>query len=225
MRMKDFYEGYWQQDYAPPQSDPTSAQRMVRLEAVLGPLMAASRGTSRHVLDAGCGDGAFLVFLRRLGLRVSGLELAEAAAARARHRCPDADVQVGSLEEPPLPFDDGAFDAVWCTEVLEHLFHVHSALAELNRLLKPGGLLMVTTPYHGFTKNLLIATMAFDGHYNPELSHIRFFTRRTLDRSLQRAGFEPIRWEGVGRIWPLWKSMFVVARKAGQPGPAPEVVG
>ena len=225
MRMKEFYEGYWQQDYAPPQSDPTSAQRMVRLETVLGPLMAASRGTTRHVLDAGCGDGAFLVFLRRLGLRVSGLELAEAAAVRARLRCPDADVRVGSLEEPPLPFDDATFDAVWCTEVLEHLFHVHSALAELNRLMKPGALLMLTTPYHGFTKNLLIAATAFDGHYNPELSHIRFFTRRTLDRSLRRTGFEPIRWEGVGRVWPLWKSMFVVARKAGEPGPAPQVVG
>ncbi|HTK90558.1 MAG TPA: class I SAM-dependent methyltransferase [Verrucomicrobiae bacterium] len=225
MRVKEFYEGYWQQDYAPPQSDPTSAQRMVRLEAVLGPLMAASRGTTRHVLDAGCGDGAFLVFLRRLGLRVSGLELAEAAAARARRRCPDADVQVGSLEEPPVRFDDQTFDAVWCSEVLEQLFGVHNALAELNRLLKPGGLLMLTTPYHGFAKNLLIAAVAFDGHYNPDLSHIRFFTRRTLARSLRRAGFEPVRWEGLGRVWPLWKSVFVVARKAGPPGPPPQVVG
>ena len=222
--MKEFYEGYWQKDYAPPQSDPTSAQRMVRLEAVLGPLVAASRKTSRHVLDAGCGDGAFLVFLRRLGLRVSGVELAEAAAELARRRCPEADVRVGSLEEP-LPFDDESFDAVWCTEVLEHLFHVHHALAELNRLIKPGGLLMLTTPYHGMAKNLLIAAWAFDSHYNPDLSHIRFFTRRTLDRSLRRAGFAPERWEGVGRLWPLWKSMFVVARKIGAPGPPPEVVG
>jgi 2-polyprenyl-6-hydroxyphenyl methylase/3-demethylubiquinone-9 3-methyltransferase len=225
MRAKEFYEGYWQKDYAPPQGDPTSAQRMVRLEAVLGPLMAASRKTTRHVLDAGCGDGTFLVFLRRLGLQVSGLVLAEAAAARARRRCPDADVRVGSLEEPPLPFDGAAFDAVWCTEVLEHLFHVHSALAELNRLLKPGGLLMLTTPYHGLAKNLLIATCAFDGHYNPDLSHIRFFTRRTLERSLRRAGFAAEQWEGVGRVWPLWKSMFVVARKMDAPGPAPEVLG
>ncbi len=220
MRVKEFYEGYWRKDYAPPQSDPTSAQRMVRLEAVLGPLVASSRTGSRHALDAGCGDGAFLAFLHRLGLRVSGLELAEAAATRARRRCPDADVRVGSLEEP-LPFDDESFDAVWCTEVLEHLFNVHGALGELNRVLKPGGLLMVTTPYHGLVKNLLITAWAFDGHYNPDLSHIRFFTRRTLDRSLRRAGFDPVRWEGVGRVWPIWKSMFVVARKTGAPGPPP----
>jgi SAM-dependent methyltransferase len=225
VRMKEFYEAYWQKDAAPPQSDPTSAQRMVRLEAVLGPMVAASRGVPRAVLDAGCGDGAFLVFLRRLGLRVAGVELAEAAAARARRRCPDAEVRVGSLEDPPLPFEDASFDAIWCTEVLEHLFHVHDALAELNRLLKPEGLLLVTTPYHGMVKNLLIAGLAFDGHYNPDLSHIRFFSRRTLDRSLRRAGFEPLRWEGLGRVWPLWKSMFVVARKTGAPGPPPEVIG
>ena len=224
MHTKDFYEVYWQGDYAPPQSDPTSAQRMVQLEVALRPFLTAGRTSTRHVLDAGCGDGAFLAFLRRLGYRVSGLELAEGAASRARMRCPSADVRTGSLEDE-LPFADASFDAVWCTEVLEHLFHVHGALAEMNRVLKPGGLLMLTTPYHGLVKNLLITLVAFDGHYNPELSHIRFFTKRSLERSLRRAGFAPAAWRGLGRVWPLWKSVFVAARKVGDPGPPPEIVG
>jgi 2-polyprenyl-6-hydroxyphenyl methylase/3-demethylubiquinone-9 3-methyltransferase len=224
MRVKEFYEAYWRQAYAPPQSDPTSAQRMVRLEAALRPLLAGPRAGSRHVLDAGCGDGAFLAFLRRRGFCVSGLDLAEAAAARARRRCPDADTRIGSLEEP-LPFEDQSFDAVWCTEVLEHLFNVHGALAELNRVLKPGGMLLLTTPYHGLVKNLLIALLAFDRHYNPDLSHVRFFTRRSLERCLRRAGFAPVARHGLGRVWPIWKSVFVVARKSEAPGPSPEIVG
>jgi 2-polyprenyl-6-hydroxyphenyl methylase/3-demethylubiquinone-9 3-methyltransferase len=221
---KQFYEVYWQQDYAPPQSDPTTAERMVRLEANLRPLILGNRNGGCHVLDAGCGDGAFLAFLRRLGVRVTGVELAEAAAAQARRRCPEADVRIASLEEP-LPFDDGAFDAVWLTEVLDHLFDVHGALVELSRVLKPSGLLMLTTPYHGLVKNLFIALTGFEGHYDPDRSPIRFFTRQSLDRSLRHAGFMPGPSQVLGYVWPLWKSVFVVARKTGCPERAPNPQG
>jgi 2-polyprenyl-6-hydroxyphenyl methylase/3-demethylubiquinone-9 3-methyltransferase len=213
---KQFYEVYWQQDYAPPQSDPTTAERMVRLESNLRPLILGHRNGGCHVLDAGCGDGAFLVFLRRLGVRVTGVELAEAAAAQARRRCPEADVQIASLEEP-LPFDNGTFDAVWLTDVLEHLFDVRGALGELHRVLKRRGLLMLTTPYHGLVKNLLIALAGFEGHYDPEGGPIRFFTRRSLDRCLRGAGFVPEIAQVLGHVWPVWKSVFVVARKADRP--------
>ena len=84
---------------------------------------------------------------------------------------------------------------------------------------------MLTTPYHGLFKNLLIALFAFDGHYNPALSHIRFFSRRSLDASFRRAGFVPIGWRGLGRTWPIWKSVFVVARKVAPAGPPPEIIG
>jgi len=224
MRVSEFYEAYWQKDYAPPQGDPTSAERMVRLEAALRSFLPNHRPGTRHVLDAGCGDGAFLAFLRQRGFQVSGLELAKAAAARARRRCPDADIRIGSLEET-LPFDDEHFDALWCADVLGHLFDVHGALAELNRVLKANGFLMLTTAYHGMLKNLLIALVGFEGHYNPDLSHVRFFTQRSLDRCLRRAGFAPVAWRGLGGVWPFWKSLFVVARKSGVPGPPPEILG
>jgi 2-polyprenyl-6-hydroxyphenyl methylase/3-demethylubiquinone-9 3-methyltransferase len=224
MRVREFYEAYWQKDYAPPQGDPTSAERMVHLEAALRSFLPNHRPGPRHVLDVGCGDGTFLAFLRKRGFQVSGLELAEGAAARARRRCPDADVRVGSLEER-LPFDDGKYDAVWCTDVLDHIFDVHGALAELNRVLKRDGLLVATTPYHGRLKNVLIALAAFESHYNPGLSRVRFFTQRSLDRCLLRAGFAPVARRGLGGVWPLWRSLFVVARKAGAPGPPPEIVG
>jgi SAM-dependent methyltransferase len=63
------------------------------------------------VLDTGCGDREFIVFLRRLGFQVAGVEPSEAAAAKARERCPETDIRVGSLEDR-LPFPNMAFDAI-----------------------------------------------------------------------------------------------------------------
>lgn len=224
MTTKQFYEEYWRTEHVPAVGDPTTAERMVRLREALDALFPGRRAGSVRVLDAGCGAGEFLAFLGRVGFTVAGVDLSAEAAERARRRCPEAEVRIGSIEEP-LPFCHGAFDAIWCTEVLEHLFDVHGALAELNRVLRPEGVLVLTTPYHAFLKNVLIARLNFDRHFNPEGSHIRFFTHGTLARVLERAGFTPLSWHGIGRVRPLWKSFFVVARKTGAPGPPPEIIG
>lgn len=224
MTTKQFYEEYWRTEHVPAVGDPTAAERMVRLRDALDALFPGRRAGSVRVLDAGCGAGEFLAFLGRVGFAVAGVDLSVEAVERARRRNPDAEVKVGSVEER-LPFRSESFDAVWCTEVLEHVFDVHATLSELNRVLRPSGVLVLTTPYHGVVKNALIAPLNFDRHFNPEGSHIRFFTRRTLARVLERAGFSPLTWQGIGRLRPLWKSFFVVSRKTGMPGPPPEIVG
>jgi len=221
--IREFYEAYWREPKAPPQGDPTAGERMACLRAALESFVSGPAEKVR-ILDAGCGDGEFVAFLRDLGFRVSGVDLSEGAIVRARQRCPDVQFRAASLEEV-LPFGDESFDAIWCTEVLEHLFDIHGTLAEFNRILKPKGAVLLTTPYHGLVKNLLIALAGFDRHFNPDLSHIRFFSKTSLDRCLRRAGFVPIRWRGVGRVRPLWKSVFVVARKDGAPLLAPEILG
>jgi SAM-dependent methyltransferase len=221
---KRFYELYWKSDSAPPREDPTTGDRMRQLRTALRSLFGNWQLASIHLLDAGCGDGEFLAFLRGLGLEVSGVDVSETAIERAKRRCPEADLRVGSLEDR-LPFADKTFDAIWCTEVLEHVFDVHRALAELNRVLKVGGALLLTTPYHGLIKNLLIAALGFDRHFNPELSHIRFFTQTSLNHSLRRAGFVSVAWSGVGRVWPVWKTFFVAARKERLPEAAPAIIG
>lgn len=222
--IKQFYEDYWQQDEAPPQGDPTSGERMFRLRSALQPLLQHDRPESFQVLDAGCGDGEFVAFLHGLGLHVTGIDLSATAVEKARRRNLAVDLQVGSLERE-LPFAKATFDVIWCTEVLEHLFDVHRTLAEFNRVLRDGGLLLLTTPYHGLLKNLLITFHSFDRHFNPDISHVRFFTRRTLERCLRRTGFACVSWQGIGRIWPLHKSFFVVACKEQPAGSPPEIIG
>ena len=224
MKAKAFYESYWRNDKAPPQVDPTTADRMDRLQRALRTIRDLGGPHGVRVLDAGCGDGTFAAFLRDLEFQVSAVDVSRAAIAKAESQCHDVDLRIGSVEDR-LPFADAAFDAVWCSEVLEHVFNVHATLAEFNRVLGMGGTLILTTPYHGLVKNLVITLLRFDRHFNPELSHVRFFTRVTLDKCLRRAGFIPVSWAGVGRAWPIWKSFFVTARKEGPPGEPPTIIG
>ncbi len=214
MSSKQYYENYWRQEAPPPLHDPTTDERKRLLLAALRRQDESAR--PKRTLDAGCGDGQFLAFLAGHGFEVSGVDLSETAIESARRRCPSASLQVGSLEAP-LAFPSQTFDAVWCTEILEHLFDVPRALGELNRVLSDRGLLILTTPHHGLLKNLAIALTNFERHFDVTGPHIRFFTRRSLFACLARAGFEPIQWRGIGRFWPLSKSFFVVARKVRQP--------
>jgi SAM-dependent methyltransferase len=187
-------------------------ERKALLKAALANL---PRGAS--VLDAGCGSGEFTAFLAGLGFSATGVDISAAAITRAQQRYPGVHFEVASLEAG-LPFANEEFAAIWCSEVLEHLFDVHAALAELNRVLQTDGKLVLTTPYHGLFKNIAITLLGFEKHYNPYGSHIRFFTRRSLAICLEHAGFAVERWGGIGRFWPVWKAHFVAAYKVGQRG-------
>ena len=82
--------------------------------------------------------------------------------------------------DAPLPFADGSFDLVVCTETLEHVRDLQLLLSEIRRVLEPGGRLAVTTPAH----RRLMATP------DPLSPHLRFLTKRTLRALLEQMGFE-----------------------------------
>ncbi len=221
---KNFYERYWLKDGKPiPEDDATSSDRKRLLKLSLE-LFLKKRNGNQKILDAGCGSGEFVIYMKQLGFDVTGMDLAEGAIQIAKRIGASTHFVVGSAEEG-LPFSSGQFDAIWNTEVIEHLFDIHATFSEFNRILRVGGIVILTTPFHGFLKNLAIAMIGFEKHYNPYLSHIRFFTKRTLTESLTRAGFQPVFWRGIGRVWPVYKSLFVVAQKVKSPAPAPEIVG
>jgi SAM-dependent methyltransferase len=95
-----------------------------------------------HLLDAGCGSGRELDELAARG-RVAGVDLSPVAVASARARG-HADVHCAPIEH--LPFADETFDLVTCLDVIEHTPDDRDALAELRRVTRPGGLLVVTVP-------------------------------------------------------------------------------
>jgi len=83
-------------------------------------------------------------------------------------------------------------------------------------LTAPGGVALVSTPYHGYWKNLALAvTGRLDAHFTAlwDDGHIKFWSINTLRLLLQEAGFTNIRFERVGRLPPIAKSMLAVARR------------
>ncbi|HVE68494.1 MAG TPA: class I SAM-dependent methyltransferase [Solirubrobacteraceae bacterium] len=110
---------------------------------------AAAQGRPRTVLDAGCGDGHVTEWLHRglhrglPGARISGVDVSADALARARGRVPAAELGVADVHD--LPYGEGEFDLVVCTQVLEHVADPRAALDELRRVSRAR--VLVTVPH------------------------------------------------------------------------------
>ena len=109
--------------------------RPVEAYAVFLSLLAVQRGES--LLDIACGPGLLLECAVKRGVRPSGIDLSAVAVRRARERLPDLPIHEANAEK--LPFEDAAFDCITCLGSLERMLHREKALAEMRRVLKPGG--------------------------------------------------------------------------------------
>jgi SAM-dependent methyltransferase len=166
-----------------------------------------------RVLDLGCGDGAFAAALLAAGCEVVAVDVAHAAVERARARVPGLDAR-RVVEGAPLPLAEDAFDVVWAGEVLEHIADVVGLLAEVRRVLRWGGRLVATTPYHGGVALAVLALRprALDERFDPRADHLRFFSARTLRAVLADAGFAEIAIAATGGVPLLRRGLHAVAR-------------
>ena len=110
------------------------------------------------------------------------------------------------------------FDAVTSFEVVEHLYDPRSWARSCFAALRPGGLFLCSTPYHGYLKNVaLAASGSMDKHFTVlwDGGHIKFWSVKTLSALLTEAGFRDIQWKGYGRLPYLWMGMVRVGKKPG----------
>ncbi len=145
-------------------------RRVIRAELDRLPLPAGAQ-----VLDAGCGSGRTLQELVSYG-DVQGIELNSDAAAMARQRG-HGEVRVGRLEG--LPWADETFDLITCLDVIEHTPDDRATLAELLRVTRGGGFLLVTVP----------AYPALWSVHDEANHHYRRYSRPSLRRAAQAAGW------------------------------------
>jgi len=177
--LKSYFEDLWERQPAR-LTPPDLAMRSAFLERELR--------AGERVLDLGCGAGEFTALAAAAGARVLGIEVAQAALARARAAYSDLEfreTQIGG----PLPIEDNSFELVWASEVIEHVADTARWLSEVRRVLVPAGRLLITTPSHGRLRILVAGIERFS---EPLGDHLHLYTRRSLRDLLAEFGFGEI---------------------------------
>jgi 2-polyprenyl-3-methyl-5-hydroxy-6-metoxy-1,4-benzoquinol methylase len=170
------------------------------------------------VLDLGCGNGSFIAMFRDRGWDLHGTDFSDTGIQVAKRSFPGIDFILADASAPAGDMLErvGQVDLIISTEVIEHLYNPRGFLKNAYDLLRPGGMLVLTTPYHGYLKNVFLAlTGKMDQHFTVlwDHGHIKFWSVKTLSQVLTEAGFHDLKMTGAGRLPWLWKSMVFSAIK------------
>jgi 2-polyprenyl-3-methyl-5-hydroxy-6-metoxy-1,4-benzoquinol methylase len=149
-------------------------------------------GNNKRVIDFGCATGYFAQFLKQRGCYVVGVELNPEAAKMAEHYCDEVFVADLDFVSVPEILRDQKFEVAVFGDVLEHLRDPWRVLEETRQLLQPGGFVVASIPNiaHGAVRLSLL-----QGHFEYadlgllDNTHLRFFTRKTVQELFERAGY------------------------------------
>jgi SAM-dependent methyltransferase len=164
-----------------------------------------------RMLEIGTGRGGMLHLLRARGYDVQGVEISAERVAEAQGRFGDLPIQLTS--GTALPFPDGSFDVVLSFDVFEHIRESDAHLAEVRRVLRPGGWYLLQTP-NKWT-NAIFETIRWRSFTRWKQDHCSLHTKKQLRRRLSAAGFRPI-FDEVNVVTPFFKSK--VKQYLGSPG-------
>jgi SAM-dependent methyltransferase len=144
-RLRDVYEQRAELQYGRPVPlpDPRVDRKFERVWELLDAHLPCDA-----FLDAGCGDGRHLAAIAAAGYRparVVGVDISERILETARATAAELKPELIRANLEALPLEDGAFDLVLCTQVIEHLLDAEAGMRELARVLRPGGTLILTT--------------------------------------------------------------------------------
>lgn len=163
-----------------------------------------------EILDLGCGNGSLTNFFAQEGYSLVGLEESQSGVEIAAKNFPNCQFIQGSIYDLPYHKLEQKFDVVISVDVIEHLFYPKELLDSAKKCLKPGGKLIIATPYHGYLKNIALSiTGKMDKHFTAlwDGGHIKFFSVATLTKLLESEKYHHIQFEFAGRIPYLWKTM------------------
>ena len=177
-----------------------------------------SPSVNRTILDVGCGNGAIVKHFVENGYNTYGTDASESGIKIATQFSEERfALQDLSTDDLPIKFDHLIFDTITATEVIEHLYDPRAFVKFCKNILlkNGGGEIILTTPYHGYIKNLLLAiTGKWDQHADPlwDGGHIKLWSRKTLTKLLVEHDCTVTKCKGCGRVPYLWKSMIIKAK-------------
>jgi 2-polyprenyl-3-methyl-5-hydroxy-6-metoxy-1,4-benzoquinol methylase len=169
----------------------------------------------RRLFELGCGNGSVAASLTEAGYTVTGVDPSNQAVQYAASCYPHIRISQGSAYDD-LAHRYGQFPVVLSLEVVEHVYFPRKFAAVLYNLLLPGGTAVISTPYHGYLKNLILSISGkMDDHFTAlwDHGHIKFWSVNSLRTLLNEAGFQEVSFVRVGRVPALAKSMIAIAKK------------
>lgn len=171
----------------------------------------------KSILDVGCGNGSIARHFLHAGYDVYGIDASVKGIEYAKSIFKDRFyLQDINDQELPLEIRNKSFDLIISTEVIEHMYSPTNFMRFCHCNLLDHGHLIISTPYHGYLKNLALALSGkLDRHFTAlwEGGHIKFWSEETLTKLVQSQGFKVVSLNGAGRIPYLWKSMILTATK------------
>ena len=168
------------------------------------------------ICDLGCGNGHIAGRLDLHGYDVTGIDASSSGIRIARRAYPSATFIEARIDRELENLGLPTFDLVISSDVIEHLYRPSDLVEAAFSRLKPGGHLLLGTPYHGYLKNLALAvTGRLDSHFSVlhDGGHIKFFSVKTLSQLLTAHSFADLSFTFYGRAPWLWKNMICHARK------------
>jgi len=180
---------------------------------VLRNFIASKSWPQKRAFDLGCGSGATCRMLSEEGFEVVGVDPSESGVSLAK--ASGVQAHVGSAYDN-LTSIYGTFPLVVSLEVLEHCMEPRKFAKTIYDLVAFGGYGFISTPYHGYLKNVALAVSGkMDSHFTAlwDGGHIKFFSRKTLSALMREAGAKELGFVRVGRIPPLAKSMVCIFKK------------
>jgi 2-polyprenyl-3-methyl-5-hydroxy-6-metoxy-1,4-benzoquinol methylase len=184
------------------------------LAQVLVGLVRAQPGV-RTICDLGCGNGYLAHRLGEAGYDVTGFDASAPYIETARRLYASEHVRFERALFNEMPSRQ-QFDLVISSDVIEHLYRPAELLQTASSLLKPGGVFIIGTPYHGYLKNLAIAVLGkWDAHHGVHWDggHIKFFSVASLRAMLEANGFSDAAFTFYGRAPGFWKNMIATTRR------------
>ena len=171
--------------------------------------------SDNELLDVGCGNGLLTSEISKFFKHTTGIDLSGTGIEFAQKLSSDKlDFKNASLDE--MIEKKEKFKFITSFEVIEHQYLPDDFLNKIYQLLDNDGTLLITTPYNGYIKNLIISVLGkHDWHFNPlwRHGHIKFFSIRTLKMILEECNFKILKKYFSGRFYPVSCSMIFLTKK------------
>ncbi len=172
-----------------------------------------NRNQSLMHLDLGCGNGFLTNKISKFFKETHGFDVSESGIEIAK-RNSDQNTKFFQTNLNLENIKEDSYNVVTLIEVIEHVYDPENFLKLIKSKMKKDSKIIISTPFHGYLKNLAISLMnKFDHHFDPLWlhGHIKFFSKKTLLKIMNKNGFRVSKVIYSGRFYPFSKSIIIEA--------------